>query len=97
MLYRLVLGDHGPRIGPHRNTIQGSFEEHLPWLSIVIPSWFNDKYPDIVNSLKVNQDIITTPFDVHHTLHHILNLRETLVGTSLFSPLNPKRTCSEAG
>ena len=93
----MISGDHGARVGGIRNTIQGTYEEHLPWLSIVLPPWFKKKYPRLTKNMRVNEDRVISPFDLHHTLHHFLNLDKQSPGTSLMTELSPQRTCDEAG
>ena len=96
----VIFGDHGSRNDDVRNTMQGKLEERLPWLSISVPEWIEEKYPDITSALKQNQDIISTPFDLHATLHHVLTYPKEPQGEktqSLFTTLNFSRTCGEAG
>ncbi|GIY92837.1 uncharacterized protein CEXT_26711 [Caerostris extrusa] len=67
------------------------------------------KYPELASNLHKNQDRLTTPFDIHATLVHLLNvtrqpsaeLYETLsqitpYGLSLMNPISVNRTCEEA-
>lgn len=96
----IISGDHGARIGSLRNSMQGSLEERLPWLSIVLPKWFNKKYPDMTKNLKHNQDVVTTAFDVHATLRHLMTFPKIAPGQktqSLFSKIVPHRSCADAG
>lgn len=96
----VIFGDHGSRNDDVRNTMQGKLEERLPWLSISVPEWIEEKYPDITSALKQNQDIVSTPFDLHATLHHVLTYPKEPQGEktqSLFTTLNYSRTCGEAG
>ena len=96
----VIFGDHGSRNDDVRNTMQGKLEERLPWLSISVPEWIEEKYPDITSALKQNQDILSTPFDLHATLHHVLTYPKEPQGEktqSLFTTLSYSRTCGEAG
>ena len=96
----ILFGDHGSRNDDVRNTMQGKLEERLPWLSISVPSWLGKKYPDITSALEHNQHVITSPFDLHATLRHVLTYPEEPQGEktqSLFKKINYTRTCSEAG
>ena len=96
----ILFGDHGSRNDDVRNTMQGKLEERLPWLSISVPTWLENKYPDITSALEHNQRVISSPFDVHATLRHVLTYPEEPRGEktqSLFRKLNYTRTCSEAG
>ena len=96
----VIFGDHGSRNDDVRNTMQGKLEERLPWLSISIPAWLEEKYPDITSSLEENQHVISSPFDLHATLHHVLTYPKEPQGEktrSLFIKFKHTRTCSEAG
>ena len=96
----VIFGDHGSRNDDIRNHMQGKLEERLPWLSISIPAWVEEKYPDIASAMEHNQHVISSPFDLHATLHHVLTYPKEPQGEktrSLFTKLNRTRTCSEAG
>lgn len=96
----VIFGDHGSRNDEIRNTMQGKLEERLPWLSISVPAWLEEKYPDITSALEHNQHVISSPFDLHATLHHLLTYPNEPQGEktqSLFTKLENFRTCTEAG
>lgn len=96
----VIFGDHGSRNDEVRNTMQGKLEERLPWLSISVPPWLEEKYPDVTSALEQNQHVISSPFDLHATLHHVLTYPKEPEGEktqSLFTKLKHTRTCSEAG
>ena len=39
------------------------------------PQWFVDKYPAKIAALKLNaQERLVTPFDIHATFHHLLDI-----------------------
>src|SRR5690349_21274472 len=74
---------------------------------IWLPKWFKDDHPDFVESLKVNRNRLTTTFDIHMTLKHILELTGR-VGIldqssgcakcqSLFREVPWNRSCADAG
>ena len=95
----VLLGDHGSRNDDVRNTMQGKLEERLPWLSITLPKWVVEKYPDVGKAMMLNQDILCTPFDVHATLRHVLTYPTTPKGEkgrSLFTEVPADRTCKDA-
>ncbi|XP_015921821.1 uncharacterized protein [Parasteatoda tepidariorum] len=105
----ILFSDHGIRFGPIRQTYIGKFEERMPFIYLFFPQWFLSKYPDRAKNLRENQDRLTTPFDVHATLVHLLNithystaeLNETLSikssnGLSLMNPIPKERTCEQA-
>ncbi|XP_031557266.1 uncharacterized protein LOC116293909 [Actinia tenebrosa] len=96
----VIFGDHGSRNDDVRNTMQGKLEERLPWLSISVPDWLESEYPDLTAALANNEQIISSPFDVHTTLRHMLAYPEIpKAGSyhSLFTNLSRDRTCQDAG
>jgi len=98
----IIFADHGARFSDLRKTIQGKLEERLPFLSVTIPKWFQDKYADLYNNLVHNSRILTSPFDVYATLRHIVSYPEypsdIVIGQSLFNRIDEKsRTCASAG
>ena len=96
----VLFGDHGTRWGDIRSTLIGELEERLPFISITLPLWFERKYPNLVKNLKVNTKRLTTPFDVHATLKHLLSYPQRPItdrGRSLFDEIELSRTCETAG
>ena len=98
----LFFGDHGMREGDFRQTAQGSNEERLPFMSVTLPPRFQAEHPLKVRNLKRNSKVLTTPYDIHVTLKHLLSLSEKpekhVFGQSLFRNIEKRnRTCSEAG
>ncbi|CAD5120026.1 unnamed protein product [Dimorphilus gyrociliatus] len=94
--------DHGSRYGPYRQRYAGRYEEHLPFMIIVPPKDFRQKFPSHFENMKSNFNKLTTFFDIHKTLNHILNLYNDKDfnikfkhkrGVSLFSPITGTRTC----
>ena len=98
----IIFGDHGFRYSSFRATLQGKLEERLPFLSMTFPKWFPDKYPEVFSNLQHNAKMVTSPFDVHATLKHVLSYPEypegITTGQSLFKKIDPSsRTCAKAG
>ena len=99
----VIFGDHGIRFSGLRKTIQGKLEERLPFISITLPKWFKEKYPDLYSNLVHNSKLLTTPFDVYATFRHILSYpsypaSEITTGQSLFRKIDGgDRTCENAG
>lgn len=77
----IFMTDHGSRHGPLRNTYYGKLEERLPFFSILVPKWFQTKYPLAYQNLRKNKDRLTSPYDIYQTLKHILNLKDFRPGT----------------
>lgn len=95
----VIMGDHGSRNWEYRDTMQGKLEERLPWFSISLPVDFTRKFPELASNLRSNQPIITSPYDVHATLRHILTFPDRPPAEqtqSLFEKLSRKRTCKDA-
>lgn len=106
-LVLIVLSDHGMRWGSIRSTYQGKIEERMPTCYWVFPPWFRTTYANEMEVLAENaKSVLTTPFDVHATLSHILDIvtrsegvegKSTSVGQSLLRPLQRGRNCAMAG
>jgi phosphoglycerol transferase MdoB-like AlkP superfamily enzyme len=75
------FSDHGSRLDAITGTHSGQFEARLPFMFIYLPTGYMDECRDI---LSVNQYRLTTPFDIHSTLLHILN------GNNFYFFLNEK-------
>jgi phosphoglycerol transferase MdoB-like AlkP superfamily enzyme len=66
----IFFSDHGIRLGPIRKTHSGEIEARLPFMFIHLPYNTRDRYKD---NLFINQNRLSTPFDIHSTLMHVLN------------------------
>ncbi len=64
------FSDHGIRLGPVRGTHSGEIEARLPFMFIHLPTGYMNVYRDILHE---NQYRLTTAFDIHSTLTHIVN------------------------
>lgn len=108
----ILMSDHGMRWGSIRSTKQGRLEELLPFVFILTPPSFENKYKDAFSNLVVNSRRLTTPFDMHKTLLDLIDLakikdenvalraKEPYAierGISLFMPVPTNRTCKAAG
>ena len=99
----ITMADHGARFGVVRQSPQGKLEQRLPFLSLTFPPWFKRIYPEQMSALVKNTRIISSPFDLHATMKHLLAFPEKrlvqtdTIGKSLFEPLPEERTCSDAG
>ena len=99
-----LFGDHGVRWRGIRDTSSGEYEENLPMMFVYLPSRLRRGYPDMFNSLKLNSKILTTMFDVHRTLEHLLHFPnqeyqsgdQNLKSMTLLSPISATRTCKDA-
>lgn len=68
-----LMSDHGIRWGSFRSTYQGMMEERQPFLSVILPKWFAEKYPEAVGNLNRNRRRLTTHFDLYETLKDLTN------------------------
>ncbi|XP_031843546.1 uncharacterized protein LOC116431792 isoform X2 [Nomia melanderi] len=78
----IVMSDHGMRWGDFRETYQGRMEDSLPFLFIVLPNWWKDKYQIAWANLRKNSRSLTTGFDLHKTLFDLMeskNLAEPIL------------------
>ena len=70
----ILMSDHGPRFLKERRTLQGKLEERMPYVGFALPPWFKVEYPLLYNNFTNNRNKLTTPFEIHKTLKHILKL-----------------------
>ncbi|EFN74161.1 hypothetical protein EAG_14073 [Camponotus floridanus] len=69
----IVMSDHGIRWGKFRQTYQGKIEDSLPFVFIVLPRWWREKFPLAWGNLRKNSHSLATAFDLHETLKDLLN------------------------
>jgi hypothetical protein len=103
----IFFSDHGMRFGPIRNLFIGWVEERLPFFYMHLPPKFRQDHPEIVKALRANRDRLSSPYDVHVTIKHILKLSGGYEGDisaescpechSLFTELPHDRSCQQAG
>ena len=98
----VFFGDHGMREGGFRSTIQGKLEERLPFMTITLPPIFYQRHPKLVQNLQRNSKVLTTPYDIHATLKHLIQFTSGEIpkhkfGRSLFTDVaSLNRECGEA-
>ncbi|RUS82287.1 hypothetical protein EGW08_009965, partial [Elysia chlorotica] len=88
-----------------RETYHGRIETSTPYLFLTFPPWFERKYPELIKTLKINQNRLSSHYDVYETMKDILFLKghkrpEGTVqerGISLFREIPKARTCRNAG
>jgi hypothetical protein len=51
--------------------LQGQLEERLPLMGLSLPARFH--HTAYYEALQLNSHVLTTPFDLHATLHDILD------------------------
>lgn len=85
----MIMSDHGHRFSKSRATLQGKYEERMPFFSIVLPKWFNKVYPASYQALLINSlDRLTSPFDIHATIESLFDemARGQDIGVRAHSP-----------
>ena len=100
----IFYSDHGIRFGDLRQTYVGKMEERLPFIYVVLPPMFSDRYPEMAQSLAGNTRRLTTPFDVYETLVDLMDFtgrvrRKNVAerrGCTLLDVVPPERTCETA-
>lgn len=99
----ILMSDHGARFHAVRESIQGKYEERMPYFSFRFPEWFPKKYPSEFKAFKENAGKLTTPFDIHETFLDMMKFEKKNTkpeklprGLSLFRPIPKQRTCSDA-
>ncbi|XP_037943850.1 uncharacterized protein LOC119676670 [Teleopsis dalmanni] len=103
----IFFSDHGRRFGTLVTLAGGFLEERLPMFYISLPKWFKNQYPDFVKALQINRNRLTTPYDIHMTLKHILELSQPGLSLpmangcakcqSIFREVPVNRSCADAG
>ncbi|XP_017076103.2 uncharacterized protein LOC108111215 isoform X3 [Drosophila eugracilis] len=105
----IFFADHGTRFGELTTLKEGFLEERLPMMFIYLPPWFRETYPSYAQALELNQHRLSSNYDLHNTLKHIVEIGGIPDGPelpksfdcptcqSLFYPLPEDRTCSQAG
>ncbi|CAG2169789.1 unnamed protein product [Oppiella nova] len=86
----VFFSDHGLRFGDIRQTLSGKYEERLPFMHIYVPQRYRSR------NMTVNEHRLTTPFDIHSTLKHIIEGKpnHTLsYGLSLLEEIPYDRSC----
>ncbi|CAG7727539.1 unnamed protein product [Allacma fusca] len=91
----IFVSDHGDRMSFFNSkSIESFFERGLPFFQIRLPNEMKENYPDIVEAIQSNSRKLTTPFDVHHTLLHVLSLNTNLDLVSKHFEPERKDRCS---
>lgn len=104
--FLFFLSDHGHRFDSMRATLVGRIEERMPFFSLVVPPSVSETHPQIIDSLKLNEKRLVTPYDIYFSIVDLLNYSAyknelgsatSQRGTTLFAPISTNRTCETAG
>uniref|UniRef100_A0A1I8GD95 DUF229 domain-containing protein n=1 Tax=Macrostomum lignano TaxID=282301 RepID=A0A1I8GD95_9PLAT len=101
----ILMSDHGQRLGPLRNSMQGKLEESLPLMTVALSRQLEARLPRARQTLATNRNRLTIPTDIHRTLLSIAGSDATAAAAadkfrsySLIDEEVPEtRGCSEAG
>ena len=93
----LFFSDHGSRYGTTAHTSMRQFEARLPFFFILPPRHLLTGEES--QNLKINQNRLTTFFDIHSTLWHLIkgtNAKQGKHGQSLLHEVPHGRSCQDA-
>ncbi|XP_074601684.1 uncharacterized protein LOC141855503 [Brevipalpus obovatus] len=76
----MLLGDHGPRQNGVIDSPVGRMEGSLPFFTIRIPDKLDDRFPSLRKYLSLNEDRLTTWYDIHSMLLDIVHEQFLPVG-----------------
>ena len=98
-----LFSDHGARFSDKRENNYRYLEERLPFFAVYLPQKYREKYPEKYNGLKINAQLLTSPFDIYATVRDLANLKPT-TKNALFSNRSisllsrmPNRNCELIG
>ena len=98
----ILMADHGARFQAVRQTVQGKYEERMPYFAFRFPPKFQEKYPQAMKNLNTNAHRLTTPYDIHATFKHLLNFTQEQKGDvkhrgiSVLKEIPIERSCKDA-
>lgn len=98
----ILMSDHGTVNKKQLHTLETKLAARHPFMALSLPKWFHDKYPELVDTVKMNSGRLTTPFDIFSTLKDLLDIKRVKEpitperGTSLFRKIPLNRTCQQA-
>jgi len=106
----IIIADHGLHMGPYAVSPPGKVENVMPANFVVLPSSVSIKQPEIKKNLFANQQKLTTHYDMHKTLLHLLSYPKIEHGIewekynftylssakSMLEPVPSDRTCETA-
>jgi hypothetical protein len=99
-----LYSDHGARFANKRSSKDRYLEERLPFFAIYLPEEYKINNPNKFNNLKINTNLLTSPFDIYATVRDLTclqtinknknNLERSI---SLLEEISPKRNCENIG
>jgi hypothetical protein len=100
-----LYSDHGARFANKRSSNNRYLEERLPFFAIYLPEEYKLNNPNKFNNLKINTNLLTSPFDIYATVRDLTCLNNPINknknnlerSISLLNEISPKRNCENIG
>jgi len=100
-----LYSDHGSRFSDKRTSSDRYLEERLPFFSIYLPDEYKLANPDKYSNLKINTNLLTSPFDIYATVRDLtcldsINNKEPSDldrSISLLNKISSARNCEHIG
>ena len=100
-----LYSDHGARFANKRSSNNRYLEERLPFFAIYLPEEYKINNPNKFNNLKINTNLLTSPFDIYATVRDLTCLNNPINknknnlerSISLLNEISPKRNCENIG
>lgn len=99
-----LFSDHGARFNDKRSSSNRYIEERLPFFAVYLPEQYKKEYKNKYNSLLLNSNLLTSPFDIHATVKDLTcsdsekQKKDTKYRSiSLLNKISPERNCQHIG
>ena len=100
-----LYSDHGSRFSDKRTSSDRYLEERLPFFSIYLPDEYKLANPDKYSNLRINTNLLTSPFDIYATVRDLtcldsINNKEPSDldrSISLLNKISSARNCEHIG
>ncbi|CAD5224024.1 unnamed protein product [Bursaphelenchus okinawaensis] len=79
--------------GPIPHTVTGNLENKFPLLAMSVPKSYKHSHLDKYINLKMNENRLTTYFDIYETVKDLLGYERSTVGMSLLREVSTIREC----
>lgn len=98
-----LFSDHGARFTDKRSSNNRYLEERLPFFAVYLPEKYKKENEEKVKNLKVNSEVLTSPFDIYATVRDLTCLDTNEVNesknraVSLLNKISRERNCENIG
>ncbi len=99
-----LYSDHGARFSDKRSSNNGYLEERLPFFAVYLPDKYKHNNPKKYKNLKLNTNLLTSPFDIYATVRDLTCLDPVNKkydhferSISLLNKISPQRNCDHLG